>query len=55
MLIREGNGKDADSVTEQWFMLFDNEAAIDAARLGNTETGVFVNQGNKRPMNPSSQ
>jgi hypothetical protein len=49
MLIRAGNGKDfnADAVTElteQWFMRFDNQAAVDAARLGNTETGVFVNQ-----------
>jgi hypothetical protein len=46
MAIRPGGAKDfnADAVTQQWFMLFDNQGAVDAARLGNTETGAFVNQ-----------
>jgi hypothetical protein len=46
MVIRAGNEKDfnADAVTEKWFMLFDSEVAVEAARLGNTETGVFVNE-----------
>ena len=46
MAIRAGSEKDfnADSLTDQWFMLFDSEGAVQAARIGNTETGVFVNQ-----------
>jgi hypothetical protein len=40
MAIRAGSGKDfnADAVTDQWFMLFDSQAAAAAARPGNTET-----------------
>jgi hypothetical protein len=47
MVIRTGNGKDfsgGDAVAAQWFMLSDSQTAIDAARLGNTDSGVFVNQ-----------
>ncbi len=46
MEIRAESGKafNADAVNDQWFMLFDSEAAVKTARIGNTETGVFVNQ-----------
>lgn len=46
MAFRAGSGMDfnADALTEQWFMLFDSEGAVQAARIGNTESGVFVNQ-----------
>jgi hypothetical protein len=45
--IRAGDGKDfsgGDALASQWFTLFDSQAAIDTARLGNTDSGVFVNQ-----------
>jgi hypothetical protein len=45
--IRAGDGKDfsgRDALSAEWFMLFDSQAAIDAAQLGNTESGVFVDQ-----------
>jgi hypothetical protein len=46
--VRAGNnGKDfdaADALAAQWFTVLDGTNPADAARLGNTASGVFVNQ-----------
>lgn len=46
--VRAGrNGKDfdaADALAVQWFTLLDGTSPADAAQLGNTAAGIFVNQ-----------
>jgi hypothetical protein len=46
--VRAGNnGKDfaaADALAAQWFTLLDGTNPADSAQLGNTATGIFVNQ-----------
>jgi hypothetical protein len=46
--VRAGkSGKDfdaADALAAQWFTLLDGTNSADAAQLGNTATGIFVNQ-----------
>ena len=42
--IRAGVGFNADALATQWFTLLDGTNSADAARLGNTAAGIFVNQ-----------
>jgi hypothetical protein len=45
--IRAGNGKNfntGDELATQWFTFMDSQDTMDAIKLGNTATGVFVSQ-----------